>query len=274
MAANVSDVRLSERELARYREQGFLLKKALFSEGECEAFRLAAQRVETKVAAALNGEHLASEPAPVVQEYRLDGNRFVDLAHITVQFEHGDAEQRLRVVEPVNDLEPLFEQLLDEPRLCQPMKQLIPADQLALWTAKLNFKHSQVGSGFGWHQDAPYWVHDSDHVEKLPNVMVLFDDASAENGCFRVIEGSHRNGCLPGCDDQRQLAGFYTHPQAFDEGAQVLLDAPAGSAVFFDPHVVHGSGPNHSALPRRAIIITYQPAGFVALKSKVERLID
>jgi ectoine hydroxylase-related dioxygenase (phytanoyl-CoA dioxygenase family) len=100
------------------------------------------------------------------------------------------AEQRLRVVEPVNDLEPLFEQLLDEPRLCQPMKQLVPAEQLALWTAKLNFKHSQVGSGFGWHQDAPYWVHDSNHVEKLPNVMVLFDDASAENGCFRVIEGS------------------------------------------------------------------------------------
>ena len=30
-------------------------------------------------------------------------------------------------------------------------------------TAKLNFKHPRVGSGFGWHQDAPYWFHDSDH---------------------------------------------------------------------------------------------------------------
>ena len=274
MAANVSDVSLSEWELARYREQGFLLKKALFTEGECEAFRRAAQRVEAKVSAALDGENAETEPALKVQEYRLDGNRFVDLAHVTVQFEHGDAEQRLRVVEPVNDLEPLFEQLLDEPRLCQPMKQLVPAELLALWTAKLNFKHSQVGSGFGWHQDAPYWVHDSAHVEKLPNVMVLFDDASAENGCFRVIEGSHRNGCLPGCDDERQLSGFYTHPRAFEVSAQVLLEAPAGSAVFFDPHIVHGSGPNHSTSPRRAIIVTYQPAGFVALKSGVERLID
>jgi hypothetical protein len=62
MAANVSDVSLSEWEVARYREQGFLLKKALFSEGECEAFRHAAQRVETKVAAALNGENAEAEP--------------------------------------------------------------------------------------------------------------------------------------------------------------------------------------------------------------------
>jgi hypothetical protein len=30
---------------------------------------------------------------------------------------------------------------------------------------------------------------------------------------------------------------------------------------------VHGSGPNESDKPRRAIIITYQPAGFAALKS-------
>ena len=88
------------------------------------------------------------------------------------------------------------------------MKQLVPSERLGLWTAKLNFKHPRVGSGFGWHQDAPYWIHDSDHVEKLPNVMVMFDDAARSNGCLRVIDGSHRAGCLPGCDDGRQLAGF------------------------------------------------------------------
>ena len=35
----------------------------------------------------------------------------------------------------------------------------------------------------------------------------------------------------------------------------------AGSLVFFSPHTVHGSQPNRSDEPRRALVITYQPAG-------------
>ena len=38
-------------------------------------------------------------------------------------------------------------------------------------------------------------------------------------------------------------------------------EAPAGSLVFFSPHTVHGSEPNRSDLERRALVITYQPAG-------------
>ena len=254
---------LSKSEQQLYQQRGFFLRQSVFSAAECECFRAAALRVESllQVQAVDCGE------SPAVNEYHLDGKRFVDYGHVTAQFEHLDAKGRLRVVEPINDVEPLFDRLIDDPRLSEPMKQLVPGQRLALWTAKLNFKHPLVGSGFGWHQDAPYWLHDSGHVSKLPNVMVLFDDATEDNGCFRVIDGSHKKGCLPGCDDERQLAGFYTHPDAFDEASAVSVEAPAGSAIFFDPYIVHGSGPNKSPLPRRAIIITYQPAGFAALKS-------
>ena len=34
---------------------------------------------------------------------------------------------------------------------------------------------------------------------------------------------------------------------------------PAGSVVFFSPHSVHGSQPNRSDTPRRALVLTYQP---------------
>ena len=250
-------------ELAHYAEQGFVVRQGVFEPQECEAFRSAAQRVESQMLGLAD----SAEDSNRYADYRLDGNRFVDVEHVTVQFEHGANARQLRVVEPVNDVEPVFDKLIDDARLCGPMKQLVPSERLGLWTAKLNFKHPRIGSGFGWHQDAPYWIHDSDHVEKLPNVMVMFDDAVRGNGCFRVIAGSHKAGCLPGCDDGRQLAGFYTHPDAFDEDAQVLIECPAGSVVFFDPHIVHGSGANSSDLPRRAIIITYQPRGFAALKS-------
>jgi ectoine hydroxylase len=44
------------------------------------------------------------------------------------------------------------------------------------------------------------------------------------------------------------------------------MAAPAGSLLFFSPHVVHGSPPNRSDRPRRALIMTYQPAGNRMLK--------
>jgi ectoine hydroxylase-related dioxygenase (phytanoyl-CoA dioxygenase family) len=92
--------------------------------------------------------------------------------------------------------------------------------------------------------------------------MVLFDDALEENGCFRVIRASHHRGCLPGLNDDSQLAWAFTNPNEFSENDQVPIVAPAGSVVFFNPHTVHGSQPNFSKMPRRAIIITYQPGGF------------
>jgi ectoine hydroxylase-related dioxygenase (phytanoyl-CoA dioxygenase family) len=40
----------------------------------------------------------------------------------------------------------------------------------------------------------------------------------------------------------------------------------AGSLVFFSPHSVHGSQPNRSDRPRRALVLTYQPGGLRMFK--------
>ena len=126
----------------------------------------------------------------------------------------------------------------------------------------MNLKRPGRGSGFGWHQDSPYWVHDSNNVDLLPNVYLSLDDADENNGCFRVIRASHKEGCLPGTSNGTQLGGFYTDPNYFNE-------TDAGSLVFFNQHIVHGSGPNLSDQQRRAYIITYQPKDQPMLKSGV-----
>ena len=146
------------------------------------------------------------------------------------------------------------------------MTSLVGCDALALWTVKLNMKTAS-GSGFGWHQDAPYWIHDSDDVERLPNVMLALDAQSPANGCFRIIRGSHKHGILPGTDDGSQLGGFYTDPRSFDSAAEVPMRVAAGALIFFHAHSVHGSLPNQSAQPRRALIFTYQPGGLAMLKN-------
>lgn len=253
----IPDHSLSAQELDDYRRDGYLIRAGIFNQKEVTEFQRAAEDASMR----------AHEACAEGRTYHLDGKRFVDVDHMTVQFEHSPDSELIRVIEPVHELASIFDELLDDVRLVAPMRQLVGADTLALWTDKLNLKRPREGSAFGWHQDSPYWVHECDHVDQLPNVMVTFDDASEANGCFRVIRGSHRQGCLPGTADGSQLGGFYTDPKTFNETDQVLMEAPAGSAIFFDPHTVHGSLPNRSIEPRRAIVITYQPADFPALKS-------
>ncbi len=252
---------LSHEEHRAYRRDGFLVRRGVFDAQEVAGFRAAADRAAAR----------AAEASRSGRTYYLDGKRFVDAGHMTVQFEHPPGSELVRVIEPVHQLAEALSRLVEDPRLVVPMQRLVGARNIALWTDKLNLKHPREGSAFGWHQDSPYWVHDCDHVDRLPNVMVTFDDATEENGCFRVIRGSHTRGCLPGTADGTQLGGFYTDPACFDEADQVAMVAPAGSAIFFDPHTVHGSRANASEHPRRAMVITYQPAGFPTLKSREHR---
>jgi hypothetical protein len=256
---------LSPEELRDYERDGFVTRESVFSSVELTELRQATDDAISQ------GIELSRSG----RTYILDGKRFVDEGFVTVQFEHSTDSETVRVIEPVYQFHPLLEALVDDPRLVDPMIDLIGQEQIALWTAKLNLKCAREGSGFGWHQDSPYWVHDCDHVDLLPNVMLAFDEATELNGCFRAIRGSHARGCLPGMDNGTQLGGFYTDPGSFDESEQVPFIVPAGSVIFFNPHVVHGSEANLSDHPRRAIVLTYQPANFPALKSgEVRNIVD
>ena len=240
---------LTAEEARAYREDGFFAREAVFSASEVEALRAAAERVAEAAAR-------ASETG---DGYAIDGNRYVEASNSTVQFEHAADSETIRVIEPFHHFDPLFDALLDDERIVEPMRGVIGSDTVALWTDKLNLKRPREGSGFRWHQDSPYWTHACSHVDRLPNVMLTLDAAHEGNGCFRVVRGSHAVGCLPGIEDESTLGPLFTDPAHVDEAAQVLLEVPAGSLIFFSPHTVHGSQPNESAEPRRALVLTYQP---------------
>ncbi len=259
--ASVLSSDLTADERAGFALDGFLIRRSVFRPDEVAELRDAVERAAV----------LAAKLSETGRTYLLDGNRFVDVDEMTIQFEHTLNSETIRVIEPVHQLDARLDTLVDDPRIVQPMRGLVGCDDVALWTDKLNLKRPHEGSGFGWHQDSPYWIHDSNHVDQLPNVMVALDDTSEANGCFRVVRGSHARGCLPGTADGSQLEGFFTNAESFDEAQQVPMEVPAGSLVFFSPHAVHGSFANASDEPRRALILTYQPGGFPMLKSGITR---
>lgn len=255
------DLTTEERE--RYAKDGFFVRESVFTPEDVERFRAAAERVVAQAASA-SGEKIeavARQDAPGEDDYTIDGNRYVEAADATVQYEHQEGSATIRVIEPFVHLDPVFDAMVEDPRLVVPLCDVLESDRIALWTDKINLKRPREGSGFRWHQDSPYWSHVCSHCDQLPNVMITLDDADRENGCFRVVPGSHRDGFLPGLDDGTALGPLFTDPNAFDEENQWYAEVPAGSIVVFSAHTVHGSEPNHSERDRRAIVLTYQPGG-------------
>jgi hypothetical protein len=245
-------LRVTPEERTRWERDGFFVRLRAFSAAEVEELAQAAERgVRRAEAAAASGG----------RGYLVDGNRYHEAGGATLQYEHRPGSSTIRVIEPFHHFDERFERLVDDPRLVVPMRDLVGDERVALFTDKLNLKRPREGSGFRWHQDSPYWAHACPHVDRLPNAMLTLDDASAENGCFRVVAGSHTRGCLPGRTGEGVLGPLFTDPRAFDESQQVALEVPAGSIVFFSPHTVHGSQPNRSDTARRAFVITYQPGG-------------
>ena len=252
---------LSASERRAYAEDGFFIRRSVFTESEMISLREAVESVVVRAAAAT----CASD------SYEIDGNRYSEAANSTVQFEHRPGSETIRVVEPFHHYDERFNRLIDDPRIVAPMCDLVGSARVSLFTDKINLKRPREGSGFRWHQDSPYWNHACDHVDQLPNVMLAIDDATRENGCFRVIPGSHRRGSLPGLEGQGRLGPLFTDPRYFDEVDQQAIEMPAGSLSFFSPHTVHGSEPNRSDQPRRALVLTYQPAGHKMFKIDAER---
>jgi ectoine hydroxylase-related dioxygenase (phytanoyl-CoA dioxygenase family) len=254
--------RVSEAERRAWSEDGFFVRAAVFDVGEVAALCAAAERCVSRAATAVESS---------TTSYAIDGNVYHEAGGSTIQLEHAPGSQTIRVIEPFHHLDEHMDRLLDDPRLVDPMRDLVGDERVALFTDKLNLKRPREGSRFRWHQDSPYWAHFFRELDRLPNVLVVLDDADERNGCFRVIRGSHRRGMLPGCEGDGRLGPLFTDPRAFDLADQVAAVAPEGSLVFFSSHTVHGSEPNRSDESRRALVLTYQPGGNRMFKVDAKR---
>ncbi len=140
----MSDFDLTPAEQRAYREDGFFVRRAQFTGRDLEDLRAAVERVVVRA-----HDVMRAEGDPRTQRtYWIDGNRYVDAARTTFQFEHRSGSETLRVVEPFHHLDPRLDALVDDPRLVHPMRGVIGTDGVSLWTEKINLKRPHEGSGF------------------------------------------------------------------------------------------------------------------------------
>lgn len=241
---------LTPDEARAYREQGFFVRESVLGEQDLQALRQATERVHQRIVA--RSAEDGAEP-----EERIEYQRYQTVEASRVKWEWREQVQQIRSMEPVHHLDPRISELIDDPRLTRPAAGLLGTDDISLFTDKLNFKRP-AGSPFPWHQDAPYWAFGCQHLDELVSLQLYLDDADEQNGCLWMIPGSHKRGFIPTYQDRGVLGRLFTDIEGHPGAEPVAIEAPAGSLIYFDGYVVHGSRSNRSGKSRRALIITYQ----------------
>lgn len=122
---------------------------------------------------------------------------------------------------------------------------------------QVNFKHPLVGTGFPFHQDVSFLHGDAASNLRAnggANLVVALDAADSDNGGFIVLGGTHIAGPLAG---QHGYDTSTMNEHLFDMSRRATPSLAPGDAVFFHPHLGHGSEANRSDRRRRLVTLWY-----------------
>lgn len=219
---------LKEQDIAFYKEKGYFLAKGVFSKVEVDQLRFAVDSVLQRAADAKRERNAAwsGDFLPAEQLKKLVVKGMLDLQY------HDAAFTRAAV----------------HPRMADVLSALI-GPNVQLHHTKLVMKPPEQGGVFPMHQDYPYFPH-SHHTMLAASVHL--DDADEENGCIRVIPGSHKSGTL------EHVGRYYLDHREYTVDMGIPLPAAAGDVLFFNYLTIHGSKANLSARPRRNILFQYR----------------
>lgn len=247
-------MRLTEDERTQFQRDGYIVREHVFSPADLAELRATAEEVIGAVMA-----H-AQRPDAGATFTLGDGHRIQFSSRTAIQWEWDEGSQAVRLIEPFTHLHPRFEALWSDARFVEPMKDMIGADSVSPYTCKLNLKRPREGSEFPWHQDYTYWyAFTPKTAHEIATAILFLDDASAANGGLRVLPGSQRDGPAP--RDPADPTKFLADPARIDASKERLIAAPAGSLLCFGSLMLHRSAPNRSTHQRRAILLSFQPAG-------------
>lgn len=195
----------------------------------------------------------------VVPACRLGAADVADLSECLDAHVAASTRRNVDFVPNVLDDEPSWIRfaLLDE--ILGSVRDLI-GDDVILWGSGLFCKAADNGRATPWHQDGQYWP-----IRPLATVTawIAIDSVDQENGCLRVIPGSHQPPTLHQHtrNDSRDLIlnQELSQEQRGPTAPRDLVLQP-GQFSLHDVYMIHGANPNTSGRRRGALAFRYMPA--------------
>ena len=228
---------------ASFEKEGYLVVENLLSTEEIETCQAEIHQLH---------QFAAGQESDTEKERADIARRHVQREPFAKDETQGDRLPVLRKAENTRQYSDVFRDLAQHPKLIAVVQELIGQD-LLLFRSTLMFKPAFHGSSHGLHQDSAYWPMEPPN---LVTVSIALNDATPENGCFKVIPKSHLWGMQSWGHIARQQDAELTDRK---EVAAQQMDVPlsAGSALFFHSLMVHGSGPNSTPHPRNTALYAY-----------------
>ncbi|MDF1587335.1 phytanoyl-CoA dioxygenase family protein [Marinimicrococcus flavescens] len=224
---------ISDRDVEKYREDGFLVVDRVLSAEEVAELR----RVTDEFV----------ERAREVREHD---------AVYDLEPTHSAQDPRVRRIKTPHAQHPVYDRIMRHPRILEILKKLV-SPAVRFDTSKLNLKSAGYGAAVEWHQDWAFYPHTNDD---LAAVGVMMDDCEIENGPLLCIPGSHKGPVYDHHADGVFCGAIDPATPEIDFQSAVPCTGPAGSISIHHARTIHGSALNTSSKARRLLLFQYRAA--------------
>ena len=136
------------------------------------------------------------------------------------------------------------------------VESLIGQD-IGLWSSHFISKEPKIGRSTPWHSDAGYWNGRFEEFTGLVTIWLAIDRSDRENGCMRVIPGTHRTADGAYVPIDQSANTFNLELQDVDESTAVLFELDPNECSFHDSRLVHGALANTSDRRRTGYTMRY-----------------
>jgi phytanoyl-CoA hydroxylase len=246
--------RIGSRELAKYREQGFLVLEGFVSREACDRLRARAAEMVARF------EPGDTHTIFTTQHHARDEYFLASGGEVRFFFEEEalDAEGRLlrpkelsinKIGHAMHDLDPVFDAFSRTKDLAELSADLGHRDPLLLQSMYI-FKQPNIGGEVNLHTDHTFlWSEPM----STTGYWIAIEDATLENGCLWALPGGHH---IPVKRRFRRV-GSTTRMDVLDESpypreGEVPLEVEKGALIVLHPALPHRSGPNRSPRSRHA----------------------
>ena len=231
---------LDPRQLEAFAERGFLFFERLFPAEEIRVVQSELERLRRL-------ESLREEPRTVL--------------------EPGSGE--VRSIFEVHRNHDLFSDLVREPRIAGIARQIL-GGEVYVHQSRINYKPGFRGKEFYWHSDFETW-HVEDGMPRMRAIScsINLTDNDPCNGPVMVIPGSHLRylTCVGETPAEHYKQSLRKQEYGVPDDASLTslveeggIEAPTGSAgsvLFFDCNMMHGSSSNITPWPRSNVFFVY-----------------
>ncbi|MET9261447.1 ectoine hydroxylase [Amycolatopsis sp. NPDC004079] len=175
----------------------------------------------------------------------------------------------VRSIFDVHEISGLIAELIRDPRVLDRARQILGSD-VYIHQSRINYMPGFKGTGFYWHSDFETWhAEDGMPSPRAVSCSIALTDNYPYNGGLMVMPGSQRTfvqcvGETPDANYKSSLKDQRVGVPSPDDITKLAADysidqftGSAGSALWFDSNIMHGSSNNITPYPRSNIFLVF-----------------